>query len=201
MPASLRVLFVLVAPLLWACSPGKSPPRSSSPGGCPADMLPGKGGVCLDRSEVTVASYAECVGRAQCSAPAKGRGCNRDDLAAQLHPVNCVDGQQAAQYCAARGRRLPTRDEWMAAAERVDSGLDACTSRDSPQGGSCVIPQGERFTGFWGNVSEWTSTAPREGHLLVAGPSYESRQVDPVTVSARADASSPTVGFRCALAP
>jgi formylglycine-generating enzyme required for sulfatase activity len=81
---------------------------------------------CLDATEVTVAAYRGCVDRGACSSPEAYRAppagglrgaCNwrhperRDD-----HPINCVRAAQAGAFCAARGARLPTEQEWAWAA-------------------------------------------------------------------------------------
>ncbi len=90
---------------------------------------------CIDRTEVTVAAYAECVGAGACPpAPttadwpgiteeAKGidsQFCTgaRDDR--QQHPINCVDWTMADAYCHSVGKRLPTEEEWEYAARGPD---------------------------------------------------------------------------------
>ena len=79
----------------------------------------------LDKTEVTVADYAACVAAGRCSEPTAyldERGsfrscCNwRHPDRRREHPVNCVDFHQATAYCAWRGKRLPTEEEWEYAA-------------------------------------------------------------------------------------
>jgi formylglycine-generating enzyme required for sulfatase activity len=85
----------------------------------------------IDKTEVTVAAYAECVSAGACTPPRADdrhvrlpddQGCADPSLAnwghvdRRDHPINCVTPRQAATYCAYRGERLPTRDEWDRAA-------------------------------------------------------------------------------------
>lgn len=90
---------------------------------------------CIDRTEVTVSGYKQCVKEKKCSPRCLEIGrctavpsdadwpdpreafrastfCNgarsdRDD-----HPVNCVSFDEAKGYCQSHDRRLPTGDEW-----------------------------------------------------------------------------------------
>ncbi|HEX9620713.1 MAG TPA: SUMF1/EgtB/PvdO family nonheme iron enzyme [Polyangiaceae bacterium] len=87
----------------------------------------------IDRTEVTVARYQNCVKRAVCT-PALlhgpdvteaeqqrfGEMCNVRHSDRGDHPVNCVDQSQAATYCAFVDKRLPTEAEWELAARGND---------------------------------------------------------------------------------
>lgn len=72
----------------------------------------------LDRTEVTVAQYQECVVHGQCTPASKNDGdggwsyCNALRQGAETHPINCVTASQAEHFCAWRGSRLPTSEEW-----------------------------------------------------------------------------------------
>ena len=195
----------------------RAPARAGGP--CPAGMalVPEKpaaaGGVpmvafCLDRTEVTVAGYAECIGQAACVAFGEGRGCNKDKLETENHPVNCVGYPEAAAYCKAQGKRLPVEAEWAWAAAGAGSSAPPLSDRCSSQATTCPVdrddagetPQGVK--GLYGNVSEWTDTrGAAAGSREVEGASYAE---GPEEARSRAGVAlpegtrSPQVGFRCA---
>ncbi|MDP3279275.1 MAG: SUMF1/EgtB/PvdO family nonheme iron enzyme [Deltaproteobacteria bacterium] len=118
----------------------------------------------LDRDEVTVAQYQECVTRGGCSAlvrcdvsdrdagpPAEWRG----DSA-----VRCVRWDDARAFCASRMGRLPSEAEW----ERASAGIlpmhrrfpwgDALEVGDDAGAPNDRTAEGARSLG--GGVSEWT---------------------------------------------
>ena len=201
--------------------------RPATPADCPADMVPvigasasGGHAVCIERTEVTQTSYLKFVQASRrvppdCAWDPEGTRSN--------HPVVCVDHTDAAAYCAWRGRRLPTEQEWVAAARGPDSrtypwgeeapscrlavmrqgsagcgGGDALAVASKPGGAS---PSGAMDMA--GNVWEWVAGWYTEAQRwrVVHGGSYRSADVG--LRPADRDALEPhtrdaTVGFRCA---
>lgn len=150
------------------------------------EAMIGLDGFALDKTEVTVAEYRECVKAGACTEAGRGELCNGEAKGFDSHPINCVDQTQASAFCAWTGRRLPTAKEWELAACGRDGrtyawpGHDTdgreCLERDvdygpgsgarilSPAKGTCPVdehPNGATdrgVLGLGGNVSEWTST-------------------------------------------
>jgi formylglycine-generating enzyme required for sulfatase activity len=89
----------------------------------------------IDRFEVSVADYRACVQAGGCSEPRydESVACSHHfEMAAwwihslmpptylQDHPVSCVDYYQAIDFCAWRGKHLPSGDQWVKAARGTD---------------------------------------------------------------------------------
>jgi formylglycine-generating enzyme len=82
----------------------------------------------IDKNEVTVRDYLLCVAAGKCSppderAPSARSGdmpCNWKVPGRELHPITCVNSREAEEYCAWRGKRLPTEAEWEHAARGND---------------------------------------------------------------------------------
>ena len=76
----------------------------------------------IDRSEVTVARYRECVDAGSCTAPDQpSASCTWGREGFDDHPMTCVDWYQAVDYCRFMGKRLPTEAEWEKAARGTDN--------------------------------------------------------------------------------
>jgi transposase-like protein len=168
---------------------------------------------CLGRWEVTVAEFEACVAASGC-APAERESevCNSGQTGRERYPVNCVTFQQAKQFCAWRGGRLPSQAEWEYAAGEVTPDAREAHPGTLPVG---TFPSGANPEGvldLLGNVSEWTTgevglRGASEGdarHQLYAvlggglppGASRLGSHVARLYMNANARGSN--VGFRCA---
>jgi formylglycine-generating enzyme required for sulfatase activity len=156
----------------------------------------------LDKTEVTVEEYGACVRKGKCSEPEayrQERGnfrtfCNwRHPEGRGNHPINCVDFQQAASFCAWAGKRLPTEEEWEYAARGGADGRKYPWGNDEPGparlnacGGECPANLiAKRFFGvapMYVAKDAWPETAPvgsfpagasKHGVLDLAGNVWE----------------------------
>ncbi|MCB9732598.1 MAG: SUMF1/EgtB/PvdO family nonheme iron enzyme [Deltaproteobacteria bacterium] len=75
---------------------------------------------CIDTYEVTAKAYAACQKDGACSETQTYSGCNVPREKFADHPANCVTWEQARDYCAHVGKRLPTEAEWEMAARGTD---------------------------------------------------------------------------------
>lgn len=130
------------------------------------------GAFCMDVTEVSVDEYRQCVDAGRCTPP--DSKCNWDKHDHGKHPVNCVDRDQASQYCRFVEKRLPTEEQWEYAARGSDA-RDYPWGSDYPEGpicahramsaGTCVVGSHPADTSAFGildmggNVEEWTATS------------------------------------------
>lgn len=195
----------------------------------------------LDPHEVTVAEYERCVQRSECTASQVANAenatdadalCNRASAAAaaptgaarQNHPINCVNWYQATTYCRSVGKRLPTEQEWLLAAEGTEHRnypwgnrlLQSCD--DAVVSGLCSrSPSGTREVGtrspnsaspegvldLVGNVWEWVDEGRNvtAGYGVLSGGGWDSSPQNATSTSRDprpkgfADVNT---GFRCA---
>ncbi|HOU92220.1 MAG TPA: SUMF1/EgtB/PvdO family nonheme iron enzyme, partial [Polyangiaceae bacterium] len=204
---------------LWIGTRGTFPASENSPRFA-AVVAP----FCLDRTEVTVGAYTECVRAGACTPAHDGRRfCNAGRPEREDHPINCVDWHQAAAYCRHRQARLPTEVEWEYAARGGardlpypwgDGALDAHTCWKHP-GGSCRVGQFPEdvfgLVDVIGNVWEWTDTwfgeypfSPAAGRAKVYRGGSWSRRFEKwmsprLRNRYRPDEWGSHLGFRCAL--
>ncbi len=153
----------------------------------------------IDRTEVTVEAYHQCVAEQGC-APIDRTTCyvNRDGIWQMLEPhevdvflrpelpIVCARWQDAYDYCAWRGKRLPTEAEWERAAggqtaSRYPWGQSRPTCAQAVFGGCGDGPrpahEGEAYGGLKnmaGNVSEWVEDYNHPGFYAA------SQAVDPL---------------------
>ncbi|WP_370962841.1 formylglycine-generating enzyme family protein [Amycolatopsis sp. cg9] len=139
--------------------------------------------VAVAATEVTNAQFAEFLA-------ATGHEWERKHAGAADEPVTHVDLDDARAYCAWRGGRLPTEDEWQLAGDRLRRGTPAVWNWTESEhsdgrtrfvllkGGSDHVAAG----------SEWYLEGGRKG------PEYTVKLLLPGLGLAR----SATVGFRCA---
>ncbi|MCX5793165.1 MAG: formylglycine-generating enzyme family protein [Elusimicrobia bacterium] len=148
----------------------------------------------MSKTAVTVEQYAECVNKGACTAPATGDYCNWGVAGRQLHPVNCVDWDQAQAYAKFKGARLPSESEFEYAAtsggrhQKYPWGNDAPTSelavmRTNSTLPVCSKPKGNTAQGLCdmsGNVWQWVQDlyhssykgVPADGSAVEGAGSY-----------------------------
>lgn len=224
--ALVRLELVPVRPL-QACPPGMAFVRAYRGGAFV--------GMCIDRTEVTVTAFAECVRSGKCSSPvADGdafrvrnsdstRACNWGREGRQDHPINCIDVNQATDYCSAAGKALPTyellRD---VVGDNAGNGgrqfpwgndppsLQLCWSGVAPRQHTCAVgainggatPEG--IEDLHGNVSEWTTWRNQDGTFNPWGMNWRDASA-PAPGSGGPMAHVPAatrlddLGFRCSM--
>lgn len=137
----------------------------------------------IDRTEVTVSAYRRCVEAGRCTPPnTTGQFCGGEFRSANNwivggrgdHPINCVNWQQANDYCAWKGMRLPTEAEWEMAARGTD-GRKYPWGNDTPTCGRAVIREEGRGCGTNATMSVGSKPAGASpfGALDMAGNVFE----------------------------
>jgi formylglycine-generating enzyme required for sulfatase activity len=184
---------------------------------------------CLDETEVTAGSYAECVRAGGCAdADLRcSRAATYGDPTRAGHPMNCVSWLEADAYCRRAMKRLPTEGEWEwaarggARATPYPWGTAAVAARACWDGKGSALGKGGRkepcpvgthpdgnspegISDLAGNVREWTSSS--EGRFrIVRGGSWGDSLPEFLSVAFRGmnapDERFELTGFRCAADP
>lgn len=210
-----------VGPELAAPSaPPKSPPVTTLAAGA------GTPAVSVDTNEITVGAYRACVAAKACDvrhiATDTPTPCNYMETGREAHPMNCVDWQGAADYCAYAGGRLCRGDEWLHAC-RGSADLDypygptyekgscraaAMSEPDRPMetvavGTTPRCQNADGLTDMAGNVSEWVDECKGDyckfygGAFLVNDPVADFASCKPFCAGNQKTFRSATIGFRC----
>jgi formylglycine-generating enzyme required for sulfatase activity len=126
----------------------------------------------IDKTEVTAAQYQRCVEAGACSATSTGSPCTYGAAGKSDHPINCVEWNQAVDFCRWAGKRLPTEAEWEKAARGTD-GRVYPWGNEEPDCGRLNYQGSVCGTGITAPVASYPSGASPYGALDMAGNVWE----------------------------
>lgn len=195
--------------------------------------VPISNGLEMTQTEVTVAQYRQCVDDGDCDTGNVWRhggrlskNCNyKGQKTRRDHPLNCVDWDDASDFCVAVHGRLPTYDEWTVAAQDrgsrkypwgdeaptcelavMNAGAGDGCGAGSTQPACSRSPSGDSLEGLCdlaGNVREWTVVST-DGSSLTHWPIGGGWRDDSAELRRFAEYSrqkprrrSQDIGFRC----
>jgi len=195
-----------------ACVPGVATPAVAS---VPSINWVEQGAFKLAKTETTVGQYQACVRAGACSKPdSDGARCNWGRNGKSSHPVNCVDWNQAVDFCRWAGGRLPTAGEWQEAASNGGATSVPLGRGAERELGEVAIPPMEPWLSgvipvepnrkgvmdLAGNVWEWTSTelSGREGATRRAWDDTPATLLASIRLAHGPSDWNDRLGFRCA---
>ena len=133
------------------------------------------GDVCVDKTEVTAASYEACVKAGKCSdfQLKCAEAATYQVPGKENFPIVCIDYPQAKSVCEWRGMRLPTENEWEWLARGHEEGRKYAWGNDAPKDQACWSggPEGSRKGPC--AVGAFASGASKDGLLDVSGNVFE----------------------------
>jgi formylglycine-generating enzyme required for sulfatase activity len=129
--------------------------------------------LCMDKVETTAKEFEACVNDkkctdsfATCAPEATYKKAGKED-----HPMVCVDFKQAVDYCTAKGKRLPSDEEWEWAARGGAEARIFPWGNEPPKDQVCWAGAGARTSTC--PVNEHPAGASKDGLLGMAGNVFE----------------------------
>ncbi len=116
----------------------------------------------ISRTEITVAQYKPCVDAGVCPEPTDcGSAHNWSVAGRENHPINCMNWQEAVDFCTWAGGRIQSEAEWEYAARSGGQDLTYPWGEDSP---SCVYVVWEEGGFGCGEYHTWPVCSKTAGN-------------------------------------